>query len=412
MFRALLLIILLFFGIDVFSQNTFSISGIVRDKTETLPGAGVYISGYKIATSTDNDGKFTISNLKPGSYDLLVQMIGYLPFSKNIIISDKSVQVDFTLKENAVLLNEVVIRADPNRQKYINEFIGYFIGKSPNAKACKILNPQVLRVDFDITKSLLTVKTDEFLIIENKALGYRIKYMLDYFEYNSRTNIIYYSGKPFFEEMKVSAARRKKFIALRETAYYGSTQHFFKSLYRGNSKEEGFIIHKIIKVPNPNRAPDSIILKNILALKNPFQKTGIIKNAGKIDTSLLGYWIKQQELPKFLDRFNDAEVLPDTLVHFYNKDLKYLAYSNSLCIMYTKERESTEYSNTGYWVMRPLSISDYELSIAKLTGQAIGFYENGGILDARTLIFEGFWAYEKVADMVPMDYVPLKKGSP
>ncbi|MFA6277340.1 MAG: carboxypeptidase-like regulatory domain-containing protein [Pedobacter sp.] len=413
MFRALLLsCIILFLSTQGFSQNTFSITGVVKDNKETLPGAGVYVSGYKIATATDAEGKFRLPNLKPGSYDILVQMMGYLPFSKNIIISDKSVQVEFVLKENAVMLNEVVIRVDPNRQKYINQFKQYFIGTSPNAKACKIINPQVLRVDYDITTSTLTVKTDEFLIIENKALGYRIKYMLDYFEYNKRTNIIYYAGKPFFEELKASNAKNKKYIDLREIAYYGSAQHFFKSLYKGTSQAEGFIINKIIKVPNQNRAPDSVINKNILALKNPPGKTGIRKNAAKIDTSLLAYWQKQQALPKFIDKFNNAEVLPDTLVHYYNKDLKLLNYTNSLCVMYTKERESTAYSNSGFWIFRPLYIPDYELSVAKLTDGPIRFYEGGGILDSRSLLFEGFWAYEKVADMVPMDYIPLAKRLP
>lgn len=408
MFKSLLLFgLLLIEGLQSYSQNSFTISGIVKDQKETLPGAGIYISGYKIATVTDADGKFKLPNLKPGSYDILVQMIGYLPFSKNIIIAEKSVQVEFLLKQSTTTLNEVVIRADPNRQKYINQFKEYFIGKTPNAKICKILNPQVLRVNYDITKSTLTVKTDEFLIVENKALGYRIKYMLDYFEYNNRTNIIYYAGKPFFEELKATNAKKKKYIELREIAYYGSAQHFYKSLYKGNSKEEGFIINKIIQIPNPNRAPESTINKNIAALKNTAEKTGIRKNTGRIDTSLLAYWIKQQQMPKTIDKFLNSEVLPDTLVNYYNKDLKYLNYTNALCVMYTKERESTTYSNSGFWVFRPLYVPDYQLSVAKLTAGPIRFYENGGILDARSLLFEGFWAYEKVADMVPMDYVPV-----
>lgn len=410
MFKSLMFFgLFLIVGLQSYSQNGFTISGTVKDQKETLPGAGIYISGYKIATVTDADGKFKLPNLKPGSYDILVQMIGYLPFSKNIIISERSVQVEFVLKQSTTTLNEVVIRADPNRQKYINQFKEYFIGKTPNAKICKILNPQVLRVDYDITRSTLTVKTDEFLIVENKALGYRIKYMLDYFEYNNRTNIIYYAGKPFFEELKASNAKKKKYIELREIAYYGSAQHFYKSLYKGKSKEEGFIMHKIIQIPNPNRAPESIINKNIAALKNTAEKTGIRKNAGRIDTSLMAYWIKQQQMPKTIDKFLNSEVLPDTLVNYYNKDLKYLNYTNALCVMYTKERESTTYSNSGFWVFRPLYVPDYQLSVAKLTAGPIRFYENGGILDARSLLFEGFWAYEKVADMVPMDYVPLIK---
>ena len=407
MFRALLLFCLFFlFGIKCFAQ-TYAITGVVKDNIGTLPGAGVYISGYKIATATDANGKFRLSNLKPGSYEILVQMIGYLPFSRSIIISDKSIDVSFVLKESTTTLNEVVVKLDPNRQKYINQFKEYFIGKSPNAKQCKILNPQVLRVNYDITKSTLSVESDEFLIVENKALGYRIKYMLDFFEYNSRTNIIYYSGKPFFEELKASAAKKKKYIELRELAYYGSAQHFFKSLYKGKSQEEGFLIKKIIKIQNPNRAPDSLINKTILAIKNPPNKAGIQKTPPKIDTAALAFWLKQQQLPKTIDQFNNADVNPDTLVNFYNKDLKYLNYTDALCIMYTREKESTEYSNSGFWVLRPLYIPDYQLSVAELTGGPIRFYENGGILDSRSLLYKGFWAYEKAADMVPMDYVPL-----
>jgi len=269
--NAIALVLVLFFCTEIFGQNSFSISGKVKDDQGGLPGAGVYLSGYKIATVADNDGNFLLPNLKPGSYNILVQMVGYLPLSKSVIIEDKSVKVDLILKENTVLLNDVTIRADPNRAKYIKQFTEYFIGTTPNSKQCKILNPQVLIVDFDVTKSLLTVKTTEFLIVENKALGYKLKYMLDYFEYNSRTHIIYFSGHPFFEEFKASPAKKKKYVEAREIAYYGSSQHFFRSLYENKSKEEGFIINKIIQIPNPNRYPENLINENLVRIK-PCQK--------------------------------------------------------------------------------------------------------------------------------------------
>jgi len=401
--------ILIMLGTNAIAQNTFSISGVVRDKKDGLPGASIYLSGYKIATVADNDGKFKLSNLKPGSYDLLVQLVGYLPYSKSVIISDKSVQVELVLKENVAQLDEVVIRADPNRQKYINQFKEFFIGKTPNAAQCKILNPQVLNVDFDITKSTLTVSTTEFLIVENKALGYRLKYMLDHFEYNSRTHIIFYSGHPFFEELKASAAKKKKYIAAREVAYYGSSQHFFRSLYANKTKEEGFIINKMIKIPNPNRYPQYVINANLAKIKAVPEKTGIRQMKGKIDTALLAFWTKQQEMPKTIDKFSRAEVLTDTLVHNYNQNLKYLSYTDALLIQYTKEKESLAYSKTGFWIFRPLDVPENEISVANLTGEGVRFYENGGIYDSRSLLYEGYWAYEKVADMVPMDYVPLPK---
>ncbi|WP_230383780.1 carboxypeptidase-like regulatory domain-containing protein [Pedobacter endophyticus] len=410
MFRHLFVVIIfIFLGANALAQNTFSISGIVRDNKDGLPGASIYLSGYKIATVADNDGKFTLSNLKPGSYNLLVQIVGYLPYSKSVIISDKSVQVDLVLKENVAQLDEVVIRADPNRQKYINQFKEFFIGKTPNALQCKILNPQVLNVDYDITKSTLTVSTTEFLIVENKALGYRLKYMLDHFEYNSRTRIIYYSGHPFFEELKASAAKKKKYVAARETAYYGSSQHFFRSLYANKAKEEGFIINKMIKIPNPNRYPEYVINSNIENIRTVPEKTGIRINKTKIDTALLAFWTKQKEMPRTIDKFSRAEVLTDTLVHYYNQNLKYLSYTDALLIQYTKEKESLAYSKTGFWIFRPLDVPENEISVANLTDSGVRFYENGGIYDSRSLLYEGFWAYEKIADMVPMDYVPLPK---
>ncbi|MBC6109518.1 carboxypeptidase-like regulatory domain-containing protein [Pedobacter sp. CCM 8938] len=410
MIKSLLVsLMFLILGTNLFAQNTFSITGTVSDKKDGLPGASIYLSGYKIATVADNDGKFRLSNLKPGSYDLLVQIIGYLPYSKSVIISDQSVQVDLVLKENVAQLDEVVIRADPNRQKYINQFKEFFIGKTPNALQCKILNPQVLNVDFDVTNSTLTVTTTEFLVVENKALGYRLKYMLDHFEYNSRTHIIYYSGHPFFEELKATAAKKKKYIAAREIAYYGSSQHFFKSLYQNKAQEEGYIITKMVKIPNPNRYPEYVINENLRKIKTLPEKTGIRKTAGKIDTALYNFWAKQRDMPKTIDKFSRADILTDTLVHNYNQNLKWLNYTDALCIQYTKEKESLAYSKSGFWVFRPLDVPENEISVVNLLQAPVCFYENGGIYDSRSLLFEGYWAYEKVADMVPMDYIPLSK---
>jgi hypothetical protein len=396
-------------GQYAFSQNSFSITGTIRDQKESLPGAGVYLSGYKVSAVADNEGKFKISNLKPGNYDLLVQMVGYLPYSKSVIISDKSVQVELILKESTTTLNEVVIRADPNRAKYIKQFKEFFIGTSPNAAQCKILNPQVLNIDYDVTRSLLTIKTSEFLIVENKALGYRLKYMLDNFEYNSRTRIIYFSGHPFFEELKASGTKLKKYVDKRETAYYGSSQHFFRSLYAGNASEQGFIMNKMIKIPNPNRYPDSIIYKNLIRLKTPAKSTVISKGTMLRDSAMISFWLKQQDMSKYVDYLDRKEISTDNVIATFNQNLKMLDCNGALAISYTKEKESLAYSKTGFWVFRPLDIPDYEISVANLTQNVVRFYENGSVYDSRAMLYEGFWAYEKVADMVPMDYIPQTK---
>jgi hypothetical protein len=389
-----------------YAQKGWTISGVIKDsKGVTLPGAGVYLSNYKTATVTDNDGRFVLNNLKPGSYDVLVQMMGFLPYTRNVLISDKNVEINIVLKDNTITLNEVVIQADPDRDKYINLFKEFFIGKTPNAAKCKLLNPQVLYVKFDRDENVLSVKSNEFLVIENKALGYRLKYLLQHFEYDYTSKIIYYSGLPNFEELKGSKSRKKKWLLNREAAYYGSSQHFFKSLYRNTSKEEGFIINKLTKIPNPNRPADTLINKNIKRFLKA--QHGVIRLGSAYNDSL-NLWYKIKAMPKSLNTLNRAEILTDTLVRQYYNDVKTMNFKDDLYVMYTKERETNDYTNfSGHSINRPLDVPNYEISVIHLLEGPVNFYASGGILESKSMLFEGFWAYEKIGDMVPMDYIPI-----
>lgn len=403
--QLLLSLLFIFFAAGLQAQN-LSITGVIKDKKGTeLPGAGVYLSNYKNATSTDGEGKFALRNLKPGSYDVLVQMMGYLPYTKNVVLSDKSVSIQIILQENTILLNEVVIRTDPNRERYLQVFKDFFIGKTPNAQKCKILNPQVLRVDYDGDRKILTVKSSDFLIIENKALGYRLRYMLQFFEYNYNTRIVYYSGMPNYQDLKGSKSIRNKWLKNRETAYYGSSHHFFKSLYAGKSKEAGYLLHKLIKIPNQQRPPDSLINRHISRLA---KAKGSVIRIGSSSSDSLSFWLKVRDMPKEISTLNRGEILLDTLVQQEYRDLKTLKFKDQLYVVYTKERESVEYTNmAGHSVSRPLDIPNYQISIVNMLQSPVHFYENGGVYEPKSLLYEGFWAYEKIADMVPLDYVPV-----
>lgn len=393
-----------------YGQGSFNITGTIKDKAGiTIPGAGVYLSSYKTATVSNNDGQFILSNLKPGNYDVLIEMMGYLPFSKNVIISDKSVKIEVQLKENAVQLREVVIKADPDRDKYIKQFIDQFIGMTPNAEKCKLLNPQVIQADFDRAANRLTVTANEFLIIENKSLGYRIKYLLEYFERDLKSNIVYYSGHPYFEELSGSKSKKKEWIRKREIAYQGSSQHFFRSLYQNSSVAEGFIIYKLAEVPNKNRLPDSLINAHLNRLHKPGNNIIRIGQGGISPLSdSINYWLKQKAVPKKMSVLNRAEILTDTLVKALHTDLKTINFSDDLYVINTNERETPQYTeNSGHAINRPLDIPNYQISTIHLLKAPVHFYLNGGIFNAKAALFGGFWAYEKMADTVPMDYIPI-----
>ena len=390
------------------AQNTYSISGVIKDKKETLPGAAVYVSGYKIATVTDNNGKFTLPNLLPGNYDILVQMIGYLPYSKNIIISDQSVSIEVTLEENLTLLKEIVIKPDPNRNYYINLFKEYFIGRSPNSVQCKILNTEILNVNDNTEDRLVTINADDFLIIENLALGYRIKYLLKIFEYNYNTKILFFAGNSTFEELKGSKAKQKKWQKNREIAYKGSSQHFYKSLYQNKVTEEGFVINKRYAIKNSKKLPDSLINANIRRLiRGQNGAVNLMTYNGGNDS--LSYWMKQRKEPATFNVLNRANVGVDTLVKSFDNDLKTINFKDELFIIYKNEKESPAYNQTSFKQVRPPDIGDDQISVVYLLAPPLKFYASGAVFDPRSALYSGYWAYEKVADLVPLDYISTLK---
>lgn len=407
-----LVILTIFFSSPVLlrAQATFSITGTVKDvKGLPLPGAGIYLSGYKMAAVSNDEGKFSLSGVSPGNYDVLFQMMGFKPISKNVLVSDKSVQINIVLDENIVQLNEVLIKPDPDRSYYMMLFKENFIGRSPNAAECKILNPDVIITDYDKKNRHLSVTATDFIIIENKSLGYRIKYLLNQFSWDQKDNMVYYAGHPTFEELPGSSKKKREWIKKREIAYYGSTQHFISSLYQGKTKDEGYIIYKLVQQANPNRLPDTLIEKNIERLRKSHIDRAVPGAVIKFSDSL-SYWAQQRKQPKTIAILNKAEVLTDTLVKQMYSDVKTMNYVDDLYVIYTKERETKEYTvSSGYWVNRGLDMPDYQISTLKIIHGPIHFYPSGAIYNPKSLLTTGFWAYEKVADMVPMDYIPLIK---
>jgi hypothetical protein len=401
----ILLLSLLSIGKFCFAQQSYTLSGLVKDKRgEPLPGAGVYVSGYKIATVTNNNGTYTLP-LKPGNYDILVQLIGYKTLNKNIIISDKAVKLDLILEESVTQLNEVTIKPDPNREHYIAMFKDFFIGTTPNAEQCKLVNPNVLIIDYDKDEGKLTVKTNQFLIIENKALGYRIKYLVNNFEYDSRTRIIYYEGFPYYEDIKGSGRKKKIWEQKRLTAYLGSPQHFFRSIYKNRAAEEGYIINKLITQPNLDKPSDSTINANIKRLTKT--QDGLTRTITISYGDSLSYWVRKKNLPASMSILSRSPIAQDTLVHLEDKSIKSINFTDKLYIVYTKEREDHSFANRiGQSIGRPLDMPDYQISTITLQVKPVYFYENGAIYNPRSMLYSGYWAWEKIADSVPMDYLP------
>ena len=96
-------------------SSTQTIRGVVVDKQAQfpLPGVNVIIlnSNPIAGTVSDMDGKFKLSNLQPGRYDLKITLVGYkeIVLPNVVLTSGKETIVEIGLEESVAALNEVVV---------------------------------------------------------------------------------------------------------------------------------------------------------------------------------------------------------------------------------------------------------------------------------------------------------------
>lgn len=123
-----ILIILTSFFVSAISAQNSAIKGTVKDRvTEiTLIGAAVEIienTSTSNGVVTDENGDFAIENLAPGRYNLRITYLGYeaVTIPNILLTSGKEMILDVTMEESISELNEVVISANADKDKAINE---------------------------------------------------------------------------------------------------------------------------------------------------------------------------------------------------------------------------------------------------------------------------------------------------
>ncbi|HLO80366.1 MAG TPA: carboxypeptidase-like regulatory domain-containing protein [Chitinophagaceae bacterium] len=335
----------------------YKVSGIVVDEKtkQPLAGASVFCQNTTIGTLTNSNGEFSIS-VPSGGYDIVVSYSGYETQSQRISKQTENLEaMKFVLKEKEKSMEEVSVVATTEvkngLEKYGAFFREQFIGITENSALCQIENPQVLRFFYSKKKNRLKIIADQELIINNKALGYRIKYQLDSFIHEYGTTVTQFTGYPLFEEMQGTAEEAETWKQKREEAYLGSLTHFFRSYYDNSLGAEGFKIEFIDKAGKPR------------PLNDPYDK--------------------------------DFAVLDNEELELHPASKLRVAYLNEL-------------PEKAYLVKNKLSENN-TIQISQLDFRdAIGIERNGYFYDQRDLLTIGYWGWEKLADFMPYDYVPAK----
>ena len=101
----------------VVSGQTSTIKGRVYNSinNEAVPFANIFIEGTSLGATSDLEGNYILTNLKPGTYSVVCSFIG---FKRQIsfevpVNSVRTTTLDFALVEESTALNQVVITASP-----------------------------------------------------------------------------------------------------------------------------------------------------------------------------------------------------------------------------------------------------------------------------------------------------------
>jgi len=361
MMKNLFFLVLAFISLPAFSQTGYTISGKIIDEAtkQPLQGASVFAENTTIGTATNDQGYFTL-RLPGGGYSIAITFTGYQTETKRVTAGDagnNEIVIEIKKKEKA--LEEFVVKSTSEvadgLQKYGDFFLENFIGKTTNSKQSYIKNKEALKFFYYRRTKRLKILATEPLQIVNDALGYTIKYQLDSFVHEYNTQVSLYTGNPLFQEMQsTDPAQLEKWSAARKVAYNGSILHFMRSMYHKKLKEEGFEIQFIVK---NNDRETAIPLKDFY---------------GAVNYSM-----------------DDSSRMVDILPR-----------QKEMAVIYKNET-----SPDLYLAANPDASSKVQISVLSfLPSESLNIEQNGFYFDQNDITITGYWAWEKVGDMVPYDF--------
>ncbi|MEP1032408.1 carboxypeptidase-like regulatory domain-containing protein [Ekhidna sp.] len=355
-------------------KNFFSISGTVYNENgETLNNANVFLDGTTIGVSSDIDGNYKLESIPPGFYDIVFSHVGYENAVYQISemnggsrIQTHQMELDLGQLEEVEVISNRINRAETSWQRHYAVFRKEILGQSENAKESVIENPEALDFTYNSEKNSLSAFSQFPLQIRNDALGYRVSYFLESFK--KEESELRFRGKIRFRNLEpLNSVEKREWRKNRKKSYFGSFNHFKQSLLSGELKKEGFRIYRV-------RSLDKFEIK------------------------------KENELS-----------VTDILV--FKGDHYELDFNNYLAVEYRKEKESEDFLRSSNFVQTlyaeyitsdGILIKDpgNQISVIRLLRNSVRLDLSGEVMDRFGLTTYGYWAWERTADLVPINYDP------
>lgn len=362
-----------------------------------IAGASVFISNTTWGTATDNNGKFTLNNISNGVYELVVSAIGYATYVYAFNTDSLPIQLDILLLPKKTMLQNVDLEpyVEEGWDRWGRVFSEYFLGVNPNGLQCSIKNKEKIKFRRFTRSSRLIAYCDEPIIIDNKALGYKLKFQLEDFEINFKAGYNYYTGFTFYEKSRDGNQVNKR----RDLCYNGSIMHFLRSLYANELEENEFEVKRMQRVYNLEKQR----VKNIVSsIRSP-------QGESLFPADSITYYRTKIKEKDYTDVYDKNILTADSLLKFSTiVDAKNLVFSDYLYVLYKGEKESKEYLEYSREARPPY----FQRSWLTLTQgiNAVTLYEDGNVSPPQNLMNMGYWGWnERVGSMLPRDYKPNKK---
>ena len=368
--KRLLIFVLLIASVQLAeAQIAATITGTITDTTGApIAQANVFIASSMAGTTTDDNGLYRLPGIPLGTLRLVVSRIGYEPDHVDLFVREaRTYTQDFKLREKIYELGELTVTSNNRRwQRQLERFTNIFIGESPNAQETAITNPNVL--DFSGRGGEFRAQASEPLIIENKALGYKLTYFLN--EFIAEPSSWRWDGEPLFEPLEPSSPEEAaRWSAKRDSAFYGSFRHFLLSVINDQVEEQGF---KIYSRPGSNQ--------RVLDLRG-----------GVSDNRENRFPIRASEIIR-AGQHDDERILD---------------FEGYIDVVYTHELEDMAYLK----LQRRAGRARYQTSTIRLDRGPTVVDLKGDTEDPYGVTFYGgYFAYERTGDQLPKEFRPWIQG--
>ena len=335
----------------------------------------MFVRNTTSGTTTDRDGSFRfLSPAFSSEMVVVASMVGFQTQSAEIARGPGSeVSIAFRLSAKVYALDEVAVSSSNKEWKRNLERVTQLLfNDTENGHDCEILNPEYLSITYNEDTGIVTASSEVPIEILNHALGYAIT-IHDFSVTGTDVQLLRGGEMQFRELVPKNERQRTRWARSRDRAYKGSTKHFIGSLLSHTLNDAKFEVYAAEK-------------PGVVVVGSSYKP--------KIDITPLD------------------GVGADTTISVFR-----LSFPQALFVKYTGETEPTAYVQ--YMMDRNLRgprrmgigerprTRNYQASWLTLPGGSVILDEMGRVYGSRTMQRFGYWAWERLGEALPAEYVPI-----